>query len=256
MTKTRALGWSTAARISIVFLLFISACKFEPFSADGDVTLFDSEVGLRMSVVSSTADSVTVEARWNAASDPSGIARYDWLNWRSTPDTVVAQGSTSLLADSFAVARPALNQTYTFGFQIRAVDGVGNAGSFSSAHTWSLSNEDTIAPPPPDTVVVDTLIAAIAVWPESIELESGAEVQFYAAILLIETAGEAVDSSIVCDTPPPAQGALHESGTFCCGCDSAIAVLQRSQGGSASPLIALNTARPAGIAGDKKEAMP
>jgi hypothetical protein len=256
MIKARARGSSTVARISIVFLLFIAACKFEPFSSEGDVVLPENDVGLRMSVVSSTADSVTVEARWNAASDPSGIARYDWLNWRSTPDTVVAEGSTSFLADSFAVARPALNETHTFGFQIRAVDGVGNAGSFSTAHMWSLSNEDTVAPPPPDTVVVDTLVAAIAVWPESVELESGAELQFYAAILLIETAGEAVDSSIVCDTPPPAQGALYESGTFCCGCDSAIAVLQRSFEGSAPALVALSAERPARKADGRREAMP
>jgi hypothetical protein len=256
MIQTRAPGSRTVACISILLLLFITACRMELFSSDRDAALPENEVGLRMSVVNSTADSVTVEARWSAASDPSGIAQYDWLNWRSTPDTVVAQGSTSFLADTFAVARPALNETHTFGFQIRAVDGVGNPGSFSSAHMWALANEDTVPPPPPDTVVVDTLIAAIAVWPESIELESGAEVQFYAAILLIETAGEAVDSSIVCDTPSPAPAALYESGTFCCGCDSAIAVLQRSIEGSAPTLIALNTARPMRTAGDKREATP
>jgi hypothetical protein len=244
MIETRALGSRTVSCTSILLLLLISGCKIEMFSSDRDAALPENEAGLQMSVVSSTADSVTIEARWSAASDPSGISQYDWLNWRSTPDTVVAQGSTSFLADSFAVARPPINEVYTFGFQIRAVDGVGNSGSFSSAHMWSLANEDTIAPPPPDTVVVDTLIAAIAVWPESIELESGAEVQFYAAVLLVETAGQAVDSSIVCDTPPPAQGALYESGTFCCGCDSAVAVLQRTYEGSTPSLIALNTARP------------
>jgi hypothetical protein len=121
---------------------------------------------------------------------------------------------------------------------------------------WSLANDDTIAPPPPDTVVVDTLIAAIAVWPESIELESGAAAQFYAAILVVETAGEAVDSSFVCDTPPPAEGALYESGTFCCGCDSAIAVLRRSYGVSTPALIALNSARRVGTVNDARKATP
>lgn len=246
MIETRARGWRTVAWISILLLPHISGCKMELFSADRDAELPHSEAGPQMSVVSSTADSVTIEARWSAASDPSGIAQYDWLNWRSTPDTVVAQGSTSFLADTFAVGRPQLNETYTFGFQIRAVDRVGNAGSYSAAHTWSLANEDTLPPPPPDTVVVDTLIAAIAVWPQSIDVESGSAVQFYAAALLIETAGAAVDSSFICDTPPPVQGALYDSGNFCCGCDSAIVVLQRSYASSSPTRIALNTARQKG----------
>ncbi len=256
MIDTRALGSKTVARTSIFLLLLISACNFELFRPDRDIEVPENQVGLQMSVISTTSDSVRVEARWSAASDPSGIAHYDWLNWRSTPDTVVAQDSTSFLADTFAVARPPLNATHTFGFQIRAVDGVGNAGNFSQAHMWSLANDDTIPPPPPDTVVVDTLIAGIAVWPESIELEVGAEVQFYAAVLLIETAGAAVDSSIVCDTPAPAQGALYESGTFCCGCDSAIAVLRRSYEGSAPPLVALGIGRPVAAPGDKRGATP
>lgn len=254
MIETQARSSRTAACISIILLLFTSGCNMEPFSSDRELP--QGEAGMRMSVLSATADSVTIEARWSAASDPSGIAHYDWLNWRSTPDTVVAQASTAFLADTFAVARPSLNETLTFGFQIRAVDGAGNPGSYSQAHMWSLANEDTMPPPPPDTVVVDTLIAGIAVWPESIELQSGTEVQLYAAILLIETAGEAVDSSIVCDIPPPAQGALYESGTFCCGCDSAIAVLQRSYEGSAAALIALNTPRPVRIVRHKREETP
>ncbi|UCC82235.1 MAG: hypothetical protein JSW46_14765 [Gemmatimonadota bacterium] len=249
MIETKTLGSSTVARIFVLLLLVLSACRMELFSSDRDAKLPEIAAGLQMSVLSATADSVTIQARWSTASDPSGIAQYDWLNWRSTPDTVVAQGSTSFLADTFALVRPPLNETHTFGFQIRAVDGVGNAGDFSPAHIWSLANEDTIAPPPPDTVVVDTLIAAISLWPESVELERGVKVQFYAAILLIETAGEAVDSSIVCDTPPPAQGALYESGSFCCGCDSATAALQRSYQGSAPALIALERG---GASGDSR----
>lgn len=256
MIETRAQGSTAAACVSILFILCTAACNMEPFSSNHDGELPQAEAAVQMSVLSATADSVSIEARWNAVSDPSGIDHYDWINWRSTPDTVVAQASTPLPGDTFAVARPQLNETITFGFQVRAVDGAGNAGYFSQAHMWSLANDDTIPPPPPDTVVVDTLIAAIAVWPESIELESGAEVQFYAALLLIETAGEAVDSSIVCDTPAPAQGALYDSGTFCCGCDSAIAVLQRSQGGSAPALIALNTPRPAGTARAERYVVP
>jgi hypothetical protein len=240
MIETKALGSTAAARISVLLLLLSSGCDMELFSSDRDGELPESDNGLRMSVLS----------------DPSGIAHYDWLNWRSTPDTVVAQASTPFLADTFAVARPQLNETLTFGFQIRAVDEAGNAGSFSPAHMWSLANEDTTPPPPPDTVVVDTLIAAIAVWPETIEVERGTEVQLYAALLLIETAGEAVDSLIVCDTPPPAQGALYESGTFCCGCDSAMAVLQRSYEGNSPALIALYTAKPERTVRDRREATP
>lgn len=238
MAVTKTLRAIALVHTSILLLLlFIAGCYFDSIvGTEADVPTGD--YARRMSVLSATADSVTIEARWSTATDESGIARYDWLNWRSTPDTVVAGDSTSLFADTFSVARPGINETLNFGFQIRAVDGAGNVGSFSPAHMWSLANEDTIPPPPPDSVVVDTLVVGMSVWPKSIEIDTGTQVQFYAALLIVETAGEAADTSIVCDTPPPAPGALYDSGTFCCGCDSAAASLPwTNQGASPVPIV-------------------
>lgn len=223
---------------------FTAGCLTEPVSVDTEEQEPVTQDPVSMTVVSMSADSVDVEARWSMVSDPSGISHYEWINWRTHPDTIVAYDQTSLQADTLSVGRPGLNETLTFGFQIRAVDNAGNVGVYSQPHMWSLSNADTVPPPPPDTIVVDTLVASIQVWPDSFASQTGEQVQLYAAMLLIETRGQAVDSIYTCDIPPAVPGARYESGTFCCGCDSAVAALQRALP-SSTPLL-LTQWRPTG----------
>jgi hypothetical protein len=179
---------------------------------------------MRMTLVAVTSDSVTIEAAWSASTDPSGVASYDWRNWRTTVDTIVAEGLTSLLADTFSVEKPPVNSRWEYGFEIRATDGKGNVGPYSMPFRYAIVHEDRVGPSPPDTVYLDTLIIvasaqAIAVWPPMIEIEVGERVQFYAAVLYS-------DGSMRCDDPPPASGVLYESGTFIGGCDSAMARLR------------------------------
>ncbi len=178
---------------------------------------------VQMALVEVTTDSVAIEASWSAAVDPSGIDRYDWKNWRTTADTVVASGTTTLQVDTLSLEKPPINTRWEYGFEIRAVDTKGNEGPYSLPFRYAVVHEDQVGPVPPDTIYLDTLIVvgavqAIAVWPESVEVDSGQSVQLYAAVLYS-------DGSISCDVPPAAPGALYESGTFTGGCDSAIARL-------------------------------
>jgi len=130
----------------------------------------ETEVAKHVSfdVLGNDADSVWVSAAWAPSVDPSGIAGYDWLNWRTTSDSVVAADATVYLADTFAVALPPIGQRYDFGFQIRATDGVGNVGPYSTPFHWGLLVEnpaDTIGPAPPDDIYMDTLIIIGGVIP-------------------------------------------------------------------------------------------
>lgn len=75
---------------------------------------------------------------WNAAADPSGIARYDlWID-----------GATNAvgLATNYTPGLPMAGGAHTW--QVRAVDGAGNTGDWSSA--WSVTVDvDTTAPAAP-----------------------------------------------------------------------------------------------------------
>lgn len=210
--------------VALLSSFLLMGCTLEPFESSVDEDGPPTGGGITVSLVDTTADVAYIAAHWSAVSDPSGILHYEWVNWRSTPDTVVAHDSTTFLADTFVIQRPPPNEVFTFGFRIRAVDLAGNAGNFSQPHMWSFTNSDTV---PPDTIIVDT----IAVWPADVTIAAGGMVQFYVAYLYD-------DGSVSCETPPAESGALYDSGTFCCGCDSALAVLDGLSNAPGAPVWA------------------
>jgi|GEM_PF-5952382 len=96
---------------------------------------------------------VDVLLKWAAVSDPSGIARYEIEVVRETP---------TLTQDIYSVAgtQPEIplsascDQTYTW--RVRATDGVGNVGA------WSSPRRFQIKPPPPDLVIDELQTTGVA----------------------------------------------------------------------------------------------
>lgn len=80
----------------------------------------------------------TVPLTWNAASDPSGIARYDWALERSNspsgPYVAYSSGSTG----NTSVSTTVLCGVW-FRWRVRAVDGVNNVGAYSNYANFSMA---------------------------------------------------------------------------------------------------------------------
>lgn len=177
-------------RISVLILLAVTACTRD-FASPPD--LIQSPGDTHFDLVSVQGDTASVEACWTEATDPSGISHYDWRNWRTLPDTIVAQDATAFLCDTMTLGIPPVNETYAYGFEVMATDGQGNEGPWSDATLWWLVHGDTVGPSPPDSVWIvegDTVrvyhnqVVSLSVWPESVTVVVGESVQFYAAVLL------------------------------------------------------------------------
>ncbi len=137
-------------------MLFILATA-AMFACAGDTPVEAQGDGIGIRLLVANADSARVEASWGYTDGaPPGIQSYEWDNRRDT--LVVASGVTQLTVDTFTVARPAYGIRYDYLFRVFAVDSSGKRSEWTE-QAWSLGAVDTIASPPPDTVVVDTLPA-------------------------------------------------------------------------------------------------
>jgi hypothetical protein len=207
--------------IPFVLVFALTACTRD-FGTPPDLVQSPGEA--RFDLISVSGDTASVEACWSEATDPSGIDHYDWRNWRTLPDTIIAQDATTFWCDTLSVGIPPVNQNYAYGFEIMATDGQGNEGPWSEPTLWWLVHGDTVGPSPPDSVWIvegDTVVVyqnpvvSVAIWPESVTVAVGESVQFYAAMLL-------ADGTVFC-TDATAQATerpwTHE------GCDSAVARL-------------------------------
>lgn len=180
---------------------------------------------ISLGIVEDTGDSLRVEIVFDTATgDPAGVAQLDWQNWGVNPAQDTITGSTLSLIDTMTVRRPALGVVELYEIRARAVDGDGIVGDWSLPQRWAIRHLNVFGPAPPiildpapdDTFDVTSAVA-VGVWPDSSEIETGAQVQQYAAVVQS-------DATIHCTVPAPAPGALYDSGTFCCGCDSAMIV--------------------------------
>ena len=109
-------------------------------------------------LITVTADSVFVSARWNVATDPSGVSFYEWKDSTTSPAGAKILGSTTFLVDTFGVVKPPINSRHDHEFKVRAVDGIGNRGPYSAGTRWAIVYSDTTGPAAPGGVVLDTLI--------------------------------------------------------------------------------------------------
>lgn len=103
---------------------------------------------------------VPVLLKWNAVSDPSGIARYEVEVKREVTPPVVQVVPAPGIQISTTVSLTC-NARYTW--RVRALDGVGNVG------TWSAGRALQVKPPPPDLVVADTLYPADTRYPSALQ---------------------------------------------------------------------------------------
>lgn len=107
-------------------------------------------------VVLGTADSIKIVLGWQAVTDARQhpVARYLWKIQSGA--TVLAADSTTALADTFAMARPAAGDTLTVTGSVAARDTRGTLSAWGTSAPIKIPGKPW-TPPPTPTPGIDTL---------------------------------------------------------------------------------------------------